>query len=58
MAVNSGRDDSADLGGYIARVAERMHERLVEVASFIRRSLEEEIPELRGDARIDRKSVV
>jgi DNA-binding PucR family transcriptional regulator len=52
MAVNSGRDDSADLGGYIARVAERMHERLVEVASFIRRSLEEEIPELRGDARI------
>src|ERR1700724_4588184 len=29
-----------------------MHERLAEVSSFIRRSLEDEIPELRGDARI------
>jgi DNA-binding PucR family transcriptional regulator len=29
-----------------------MHERLAEVSSFIRRSLEDEIPELRADARI------
>jgi DNA-binding PucR family transcriptional regulator len=50
--IDPGRDDSADPGGYVAGVAERMHERLAEVSSFIRRSLEEEIPELRGDARI------
>jgi len=47
-----GRNDSADVSGYVAQAAERMHERLAEVSSFIRRSLEEEIPELRGDARI------
>jgi hypothetical protein len=52
VTINPGRDDSADLSGYVAGVAERMHERLAEVSSFIRRSLEEEIPELRGDARI------
>lgn len=47
-----GRNDSADISGYVAQAAERMHERLAEVSSFIRRSLEDEIPELRGDARI------
>jgi DNA-binding PucR family transcriptional regulator len=47
-----GRGNSADIGGYVAQVAERMHKRLAEVSSFIRLSLEEEIPELRGDARI------
>jgi hypothetical protein len=50
--IDPGVDDSADLGGYVARVAERMHERLAEVSSFIRRSLEGEIPELHSDARI------
>jgi len=50
--IDPGLDDSADLSGYVARAAERMHERLAEVSSFIRRSLEEEIPELHGDARI------
>jgi DNA-binding PucR family transcriptional regulator len=47
-----GLGDSGDIGGYVAQVAERMHQRLAEVSSFIRRCLEEEIPELRGDARI------
>ena len=45
-----GRNDSADISSYVAQAAERMHERLAEVSSFIRRSLEDEIPELRGDA--------
>jgi DNA-binding PucR family transcriptional regulator len=52
VIVNPGLDDSADVSGYVARVAARMHERLPEVSSFIRGSLEEAIPELRGDARI------
>jgi hypothetical protein len=52
VIINPGLDDSADVSGYVARAAERMHERLAEVSSFIRCSLEQEIPELRGDARI------
>jgi sugar diacid utilization regulator len=52
VIVNPGLDDTADVGGHIVRVAELMHERLAEVSSFIRRSLEGEIPELRSDARI------
>jgi PucR C-terminal helix-turn-helix domain/GGDEF-like domain len=52
MTINSGRDDNVDLSGYVSRVAEAMHERLGEVASLIRRALEEDIPELRGDAGI------
>ena len=52
MIINPGPDDSADVSGYVARAAERMHEQLADVSSFIRLSLEEAIPELRGDARI------
>jgi hypothetical protein len=47
-----GRNDRADISGYVAQAAVRMHERLAEVSSFIRRSLEDDIPELRGNARI------
>ncbi len=52
MIINPGLDDAADVAGHVVRAAERLHERLPEVSSLIRRSLEEEIPELRGDARI------
>ena len=41
--ITPGRNDSADVSGYVAQAAERMHERLAEVSSFIRRSLEDEI---------------
>jgi DNA-binding PucR family transcriptional regulator len=47
-----GLNDNADISGYVAQAAERMHERLAEVSSSIRRSLEDEIPELHGNARI------
>ncbi len=47
-----GRDEDVDVSRYVAETAERMHERLAEVSSFIRRSLEEDIPELRADARL------
>jgi hypothetical protein len=52
VTINPGLDDSADVRGYVARTAERIHERLAEVSSLIRLSLEQDIPELRGDARI------
>jgi PucR C-terminal helix-turn-helix domain/GGDEF-like domain len=44
----------SDLGvrSYVAEVAGRLHGRLVEVSSALRRSLEEQIPELRGDAAL------
>jgi DNA-binding PucR family transcriptional regulator len=47
-----GLNDNADISDYVAQAAERMHERLAEVSSSIRRSLEDEIPELHGNARI------
>src|ERR1700693_16706 len=47
-----GRDDDADVRSLIAATAERIHKRLGEVSSLIRDSLEDQIPELRGDARI------
>jgi GGDEF-like domain/PucR C-terminal helix-turn-helix domain len=50
--TNPGLDDSVDIGRYVAETAERIHKRLSEVSSFIRGSLEEEIPELRGDPRL------
>jgi DNA-binding PucR family transcriptional regulator len=45
------RDDSVDVGGFVAQIAEGMHSQLAEVSTFIRGSLEDDIPELRGDAR-------
>jgi PucR C-terminal helix-turn-helix domain/GGDEF-like domain len=41
----------SDLGvkSYIADIAGRLHDRLVDVSSAVRRSLEDQIPELRGD---------
>ena len=37
---------------HVAETAERIHERLAEASTYIRRSLEEDIPELRADARL------
>jgi DNA-binding PucR family transcriptional regulator len=41
-----------DVTPYVAQTAARMLERLSEVSTTIGRALEEEIPELRGDARL------
>lgn len=46
------RDNAVDVRTLIAETAEHIHKRLAEVSSFIRSSLEDEIPELRGDARL------
>ena len=44
----------SDVGvnGYVAEVADRLHSRLVELSSALRASLEDQIPELRGDVRL------
>lgn len=43
-------DSDVGVSSYVAEVAGRLHDRLVEVSSSLRRSLEDQIPELRGDA--------
>jgi DNA-binding PucR family transcriptional regulator len=45
---------ASDVGvhSYVAEVAGRLHDRLVDVSSGVRRSLEDQIPELRGDAAL------
>src|ERR1700742_1639309 len=50
--TNSHLDDAVDVGRYVAETASRLNERLAGVSSDIRRSLEEDIPELRGDAGV------
>ncbi len=45
-------DDQAGVKSYIAEIAGRLHDRLVDVSSAVRRSLEDQIPELRGDAAL------
>lgn len=44
-----GYNDGVD--GYVALIAARLNERVMEVSSIVRLTLEEQIPELRGDAR-------
>ncbi len=41
-----------EVSGCVAEVASRLHDRLGEVSSALRRSLEDQIPELRGDAAL------
>jgi DNA-binding PucR family transcriptional regulator len=41
-----------DMGRYVAETAARLHDRLGDVSSVIRLSLEDQIPELRGDDRV------
>ena len=43
---------TADVNQVVSEVASRLNERLASVSGFIRASLEEDIPELRGEARI------
>jgi PucR C-terminal helix-turn-helix domain/GGDEF-like domain len=45
-------DSDVGVKSYIAEIAGRLHDRLVEVSSALRRSLEDQIPELRGDAAL------
>ena len=45
-------DNQAGVKIYIAEIAGRLHDRLVDVSSAVRRSLEDQIPELRGDAAL------
>jgi DNA-binding PucR family transcriptional regulator len=50
--TSSGLDDPIDVTRYVAETASRLHDRLSDVSADIRRSLEADIPELRGDARV------
>jgi DNA-binding PucR family transcriptional regulator len=43
--------NEVDVNRFVAETAMQMNDRLVELSSFIRSALEDEIPELRGDAR-------
>jgi hypothetical protein len=45
-------DSDIGVKSYIAEIAGRLHDRLVEVSSAVRHSLEGQIPELRGDAAL------
>ena len=46
------RDDDVEVSSYVAETADRLHDRLAAVSSGIQGLLEDDIPELRGDARI------
>ena len=46
------RDDDADVDRHVAAIADRLHDRLAAVSAGIQGSLEDHIPELRGDARV------
>ena len=45
-------DSDVGVKSYVAEVARRLHGRLIDVSSELRRSLEDQIPELRGDAAL------
>jgi DNA-binding PucR family transcriptional regulator len=46
------REDGEDVRSHVAETAERISKRLADASSYIRRSLEEDIPELRSDPRL------
>ncbi|MUL80246.1 MULTISPECIES: CdaR family transcriptional regulator [unclassified Mycolicibacterium] len=50
--ANQGSADGADIARIVGVTADRMHSQLAVLSSFIQGSLEEEIPELRSDARL------
>ena len=50
--TDSRLDDHVDVSRYVAETASRLNERLADVSSDIRRVLEVDIPELRGDAGV------
>jgi hypothetical protein len=43
-------DSDVEVSRYVAQTAGRLHDRLADVSSVIHRALEDQIPELRGDA--------
>ncbi|MBO0863735.1 MAG: PucR family transcriptional regulator, partial [Mycobacterium sp.] len=45
-------DGDVEASSYVAEIAARLHGRLADLSSAIQRSLEDQIPELRGDPRI------
>ncbi|WP_328402218.1 PucR family transcriptional regulator [Nocardia sp. NBC_00403] len=49
--TNLRRDSDVDVSRYVAGIAARMNERVTDISALLRRGLEDEIPELRGDAR-------
>jgi DNA-binding PucR family transcriptional regulator len=53
VGVTKARVDSdVEVSRYVAQTADRLHDRLADVSSIVHRSLEDQIPELRGDARL------
>ncbi|MBV8181213.1 MAG: helix-turn-helix domain-containing protein [Mycobacterium sp.] len=45
-------DTGVGVNSYVAEVADRLHKQLAELSSALRRSLEDQIPELRGNAAL------
>jgi GGDEF-like domain/PucR C-terminal helix-turn-helix domain len=45
-------DTGVGVNSYVAEVADRLHDRLADASSTILRTLEDQIPDLRGDARL------
>ena len=45
-------DSDVEVSRYVAQTADRLHDRLADVSSTILRTLEDQIPDLRGDARL------
>ncbi|MGO9507563.1 MAG: PucR family transcriptional regulator [Mycobacterium sp.] len=50
--VKAQFDSDVEVSRHVAETAERLHSRLAELSSIMRGSLEDQIPELRGDERI------
>jgi hypothetical protein len=48
----SGLDSGIEVSSYVAEVASRLHGRVVVLSSALRQALEDQIPELRGDAAL------
>ncbi len=48
----SGLDSRIEVSSYVAEVASRLHGRVVALSSALRQALEDQIPELRGDAAL------
>ncbi|MFD6358111.1 PucR family transcriptional regulator [Nocardia tengchongensis] len=49
--TTSRRGGDAEVSRYVAEIAARMNKRVTDIAAIVRRGLEDEIPELRGDPR-------
>jgi hypothetical protein len=45
-------DSDVEVSRYVAETADRLHDRLADVSSTVLRTLEDQIPDLRGDARL------